>query len=220
MTLESWGEPGQLYLTRGDEVVTCRPLFTGDVLDDIEIPGVQAGGPGIVVAHPCSMRGKDAVLSERLLVAAVEPADPTPAARWETGFFDRMPLPELRGESSFDVAWLDRIGRALSTSAVGAVRLACLSQFGVNLLQQRLIYSLSRLDVPTTKLWEAFAHTYEEADLLEEWLEDGVPSADAVAFETWIRDGDPSRQSRLRDPQQRATVRADMRAELRGRRAN
>ena len=112
MTLESWGDPGQLYLTRGDEVVECRPLFTGDVFDDIEIPGVQSGGPGIVVAHPCSMRGKDAVLSDRLLVAAVEPADRTPADRWETGCFDRMPLPELRAPNSFDVAWLERIGRA------------------------------------------------------------------------------------------------------------
>ena len=66
--------------------------------------------------------------------------------------------------------------------------------------------------------WEAFGHTFEEADLLEDWT-DSLASAAvqpgdvAAAFETWIRADD--RQERLKDAQQRAPVRAEMRAELR-----
>ena len=35
------------------------------------IPGVQDGGMAVVVAHPCSMRGKDAQLEPKVLVASV-----------------------------------------------------------------------------------------------------------------------------------------------------
>ncbi len=57
MTLASYDDSGELYLTRGDEVKPNRPLFTGDVFLDVAVPGVQDGGLVIVVAHPCSLRG-------------------------------------------------------------------------------------------------------------------------------------------------------------------
>lgn len=41
----------------------------------------------------------------------------------------------------------------------------------VNVLQQRLVHNLTRLEVGTSKFWEAFSRTYEESDLLEEWTE-------------------------------------------------
>ena len=212
MTLETWAEPGHLYRARGDEVEPHRPMFTGDVVEDVAIPGVQDSGPAIIVAHPCAMRAGPS-LADRVLVAAVEPASAAPPKQWASGFFDRMPLPDL--PSGFHVAWLDRIGRATTTDLVGATRIACLSPVGVNLLQQRLVFHLTRFAVPTKQLWEAFGHTYEEADMLEEWLEDSADQAARTAtFEEWIRDGDPSRQSRLRDPQQRASVRAELRAAI------
>lgn len=222
MTLETWDDPGGLYQARGDEVVRHRPLFTGDVVDDISIPGVQEGGRGIVVAHPCSMRGRNAQLLETVLVGAVVPVEPIPAKGWRTGFYDRMPLPDLTGPGGdFCVARIEQIGRASAEHLLGSNRLACLSPFGLNLLQQRMIWNLTRFEVPTASLWEAFGHTYEEADLLEEWLEnldsDALPAAEA-AFEAWIRDGAPdSRQTRLLDPQQRASVRVELRKAIQAR---
>lgn len=215
MTLDTWTEPGHLYRARGDEVEPHRPLFTGDVFDDVAVPGVQDAGPAIVVAHPCAMRAGP-ILADRVLVAAVEPSAMTQPKQWTSGFFDRMPLPEL--PTGFHVAWLDRIGRAPTASLLGATRIACLSPVGVNLLQQRLVFHLTRFVVPTKQLWEAFGHTYEEADMLEEWLE-GVEEREeqTTTFEEWVRDGDPSRQSRLTDPQQRASVRAELRAAIKQR---
>lgn len=219
MSLDTWEVPDRLYLARGDEVSPYRPLFTGDVLDDVPIPGVQDNGPGIVVAHPCSMRGRDAQLVDRILIAAIAPHDAVPARRWTDGYLDRMPLPELRGpDAPFEVGWLDRVGRAERDRLMVATRIACLSTVGVNMLQQRLVCTLTRVEIPTAVFWEAFGHTFEEADLLEDWT-DTLASADvqpgdaAAAFETWIRAD--ARQARLKDPQQRAPVRAEMRAELR-----
>lgn len=213
--LETWAEPAQLYRARGNEVELHRPLFTGDVLEDVAIPGVQDTGRAIVVAHPCAMRAGP-TMADRVLVAAVEHAATAAPSQWTTGFFDRMPLPDL--PSGFHVAWLDRIGRASSADLVGATRIACLSPVGVNLLQQRLVFHLTRFAVPTRQLWDAFGHTYEEADMLEEWLEDVADQDEQTStFEAWVRDGDPSRQSRLKDPQQRASVRAELRTAIKQR---
>ena len=116
MTLDSWEVPGHLYLARADEVPHSRPLFTGDVFEDVPIPGVQESGGAIVLAHPCSIRGKNAKLLESILVGAVGAPDEVPPQKWESGYLDRMPLPELGGpDTSFAVAWLGRIGLASKT---------------------------------------------------------------------------------------------------------
>ena len=87
------------------------------------------------------------------------------------------------------------------------------------MLQQRLVCHLTRVEVPTSKFWEAFGHTYEEADLLEEWTEELAsslgPEGAAAEFDSWLRA--ERRQDRLRDPQQRASIRSDMRKEIRRR---
>jgi hypothetical protein len=98
-------------------------------------------------------------------------------------------------------------------------------QYGVNLLQQRLIWRLTRFEVPTHTLQGVSAHVYEEADLLEEWTDElcrrGVtPGQAAAEFEEFLRaDRDDGRtlQDRLRDPQSSASVRTACRAELRRR---
>lgn len=219
MSLDTWEVPDRLYLARGDEISPYRPLFTGDVLDDLPIPGVQDNGPGIVFAHPCSMRGRDAQLVDRVLMAAVATHDAVPARRWTDGYLDRLPLPELRGpDAPFEVGWPDRVGRAERDRVLAASRIACLSTVGVNMLQQRLVCTLTRVEIPTAVFWEAFGHTFEEADLLEDWTEALAsaalhPGDAAAAFETWIRAN--ARQERLKDAQQPALIRAEMRAELR-----
>jgi hypothetical protein len=95
--------------------------------------------------------------------------------------------------------------------------------YGVNLLQQRLVWHLTRFEVPTFRLQEAFAHTYEEADILEEWsdilCEAGWVVADAAArFEQFVRTAGRSGrplQGDLRDAQLRSAVRTTCRTEAR-----
>jgi len=138
---------------------------------------------------------------------------------WTGGYFGLMPLPDLLGDDVLYIARLDEMGRA-DTDALGeATRIACLSPFGVNLLQQRLIFRLTRHEVPTYLLQEASAHVFEEADLLEEWSETvcgAGASLDeaAAAFDAFLREdrgGGKTRQSDLRDPQRRSVVRSESR---------
>ncbi len=221
MSLETFEKPGDLYLARGDDVNPLRPLFTGDVIADVAIPGVQDGGMAVVVAHPCSMRGKDAQLEPRVLVASVADHGKIGPAAWSRGNFGLMPLPDLLEVGKPWVARLDDIGKAVTADIMAGVRVACLSPFGVNLLQQRFIFRLTRHEVPTYLLQEVSAHVFEEADLLEEWSDTvcavGMSQEQAAAtFEVFIRGdrgGGNTPQGDLRDPQRRSSVRTACRAE-------
>lgn len=222
MALETYDDPSDLYLARGPEVNEHRPLFTGDVLGNVAVPDVQDTGMAMIIAHPCSMRGPEAKLNDVVLVAAAEPHSPVGPGAWTKGYFDTMPLPDLT-PSGMHVARFSQLGTARSADLSTPSRLACLSVYGVNLLQQRLIWYLTRFEVPTFRLQEAFAHTYEEADILEEWTgilcEAGWATEDAAArFEAYIRattGSGSSLQQDLRDPQRRPAVRLACRAEAR-----
>jgi len=221
LSLETYEAPDDLYLARGGEVNPLRPLCTGDVVADLAIPGVQDGGMAAIVAHPCSMRGRDARLEPRVLAAAVAGSGKIGRTAWVTGNVGLMPLPGLLEAGQLWVARLDDIGKALTADILAGVRIACLSPFGVNLLQQRFIFRLTRHEVPTYLLQEVSAHVFEEADLLEEWSDTvcaaGASQEQAAAsFEAFVRadyGGGKTLQSDLRDPQRRSTVRSACRAE-------
>ncbi|MGH9044180.1 MAG: hypothetical protein ACRDVP_04985 [Acidimicrobiales bacterium] len=220
MSLETYSAANDLHLARGPDVNVNRPLFTGDVVANVSIPGVQDRGMAIVIAHPCSIRGPHAQLTTTVLAAAVREHDTIGPEAWTKGYFGLTPLPDVAG-AGMHVGHLDGIGRAPTEDVVQSNRVACLSVLGVNLLQQRLIWHLTRLEVPTFRLQEAFVHTYEEADLLEEWIdtraEAGVDDATAK-FEEFIRaprDTGRNLQDDSRDPQRRSAVRGAFRAEAR-----
>ncbi len=222
MSLETYAVAADLYLARGQDVNSSRSAFTGDVFAGVPIPGVQDDGMAIIVAHPCTMRGPEARMRERVLVAAVSEHHIVPREVWRKGFYGLMPLPGLIN-ANLHVGCFDDLGKALSADLTTDKRVACLSEYGVNLLQQRLIWHLTRLEVETFRIQEAFAHTFEEADLLEEWTEtllgSGVSPADAAAsFEAFIRvDHGNGRtlQDDLRDVQRRSAVRVACRNEAR-----
>lgn len=97
MNLDTYDSPDDLYLARGGEVNPNRPIFTGDVLRNVPIPGVQDEGMALVLAHPCSFRVDQGQLADRLLVARVKPMTKQGAKVWTSGFLDRMPLTDLDG---------------------------------------------------------------------------------------------------------------------------
>jgi len=220
VTLETYQDTAELYLARRSEVNASRPLFTGDVLLDIAIPGIQKSGMAVVVAHPCSMRGKGGQINDRVMLAAVTPHDTLRPSVWASGYFDRAPMPDLEGKPGCFVVYLDNIGKTRAELINKSERIACLTQFGVNLLQQRLIHHLTRLEVPTWQLQQAFSHTYEEADLMEDWndifMEGGVSVFEATTcFEAFFRaerDGQ-SLQKSFQDAQRRSYVRTACRNE-------
>jgi hypothetical protein len=225
MALEQFGDSEDLYRARGADVLETRPLFTGDVFSDVTIPGIDGNNIAIIVGHPCTIRGARGLPAERISVAVVRPHQAAPPHRWSVGFFDRMPLPELQGDEFYAAHFIDSAPVASATLDPGK-RVACLTEFGVNLLQQRMIWHLTRLEVPTARLHEAFSHTFEEADLLEEWLETfdlaSTSLEEATAqFDDFIRtkagDGEATFQDWLREPQRRSSVRNRMRAQRKAR---
>ena len=218
MSLEPAADASRLYLAVGADVNKHRPLFTGDVFRDIKIPGVGRS-PAILIGHPCSIRGRKGRLTDRMPVASVQPHELIPAERWSSGYFNRMPLAGLPLREQFHAARLDLFGLACTDALFATERIACLSHPGINQLQQRLVYHQTRLALPTGQFHHAFEHTYEEADLLEEWnteLSD-IEDEPVASFEGWIREGSPTRQHRLEDSQERAPIRREMRERIRKR---
>ncbi|MCY3953250.1 MAG: hypothetical protein OXG69_12020 [bacterium] len=210
-----------LYLAAAlHEVEASRPVLTGDVFEDVVIPGVAGSGLRIVLTHPCSMRSDGVSLARRLLMARVVAGRAIPLKEWKTGHFKVMPLPLLLG-AQYSARFED-MGMVESKIVRDAKRLACPAPYGINLLQQQFVWSLTRFMVPTHRLGEASEAVFEEVDLCTEWVSEacsaGCDSAGAErAFHEWIRSTDESgmrRQDLLREPQRRAGIRQEMRRRI------
>jgi len=210
-----------LYLaaTR-DEVETSRPVLTGDVFEDVAIPSIDGTGLGIVLTHPCSMRTDGVTLATRLLMARVSASGEIPLEQWKTGHFKVMPLPLLM--SGHFSALFDEMGMVESAILRATSRVACLTPYGINLLQQRFVWHLTRFLAPTHRLGEVSEAVFEEVDLCTEWVSEATsagddPTAAEQAFHQWIRSSDESgsrRQNLLREPQRRPGLRQEMRRRI------
>jgi hypothetical protein len=164
--LETPDDPEAIYLARGDEVGTHRPTFTGDIYR------TDAGHIVMVLQHPCALRrGVD--LHPRILVAPVAPvAHGRLPSKW-AGSYKIMPLPKLADNKDYSASFVD-LELLESATISGIVRIAVLSQLGVNLLMQRWTFHNTRLEVPAYRYSESTIGPFDEADLIEEWVDERV----------------------------------------------
>lgn len=168
----------ELYIARGNPVEPWRPIMQGDVFRSVQVPGLDdvAALEGhelvMVLAHPCTMRA-GAQLQSRIQAVPVTPHQFVEPDRWPVGHFRHLPLPELvPGEApGHHAACLGFFGMVDSRELQLGRRVACLSEVGVLLLQQRFIFSLTRARVGLDTLGAAVSGVLEEAELLEEWNE-------------------------------------------------
>lgn len=221
--LESPASADELYLYRG-EVPRTRPMFQGDVFDDMDIPGFEDGpGLAMVITHACTMRQGPA-LRDRLVVARVLPSPNAIALPW-TGNFRTMPLPALIPDAA-PGHWalnFEDLGSVRSKDLGLTKRVACLDDRGVVLLQQRHAHHLTRYVVETQVLYEQSANVLAEAELLEAWLSaatddtgegyDERAAQEGPAFDVFVG---PLRED-LKDPSRRASVRRTVHQEIRRR---
>lgn len=224
-TMETPEDPADLYRACGDEIVTARPVLTGDVFNEVKIidtDGTTHHKMVMVLDHPCSLRTDGVNLMPRLTVAEVRSRQP---GKWE-GCFNRFflpaPFPGADGPKQPSAAFFDACYHISPEQLQAGTRLACLSNFGLNLLLQRRVHHFSRVVVPTFEFQNANEGVYEEADLIEEWCLDreldGLKPLDAAAEAvSWLREEEDGarRQDLLKDSQRRSTVRRQARAHVR-----
>jgi hypothetical protein len=217
----------ELYLARGDEVEPYRPVLTGDVFSEITIPGV--GVPhelGMVISHPCNMRVGDRLRDNIQMLPIVEYQD-VPLDHWVTGSHARVfLLPESQLLERPCAARFDETGMVPSRELTPGRRRICLSERGILLLLQRLVFSLCRADIPIEQFERAIAHVLAEAELLEEWNERLVPAhgadveaalaAEATAFDEFMRtvEGETELRTQLRESHRVPNVRRLVRQEI------
>jgi hypothetical protein len=165
-----------LYRARGDEVLSHRPVFTGDVFERIPVQslGETKTKTVIVLQHPCALRSNGIDLHPRMLVAELRSHKVIPVEDW-TGHVGKMPLPELiptvESGRRRQAAFFDEPYLVSPDDLAVDRRIACLSQTGVNLLLQRWVHHNSRVVVPTVTYQEVSSPAYEEAGMAHqgEW---------------------------------------------------
>jgi len=218
-------DPEGLYRACGEDIVAARPTLTGDVFSGVELidtDGATQQKTVMILDHPCSLRTDGVNLLPRLTVAEVRHRQP---GKWEgcyNRFFLPAPFPEAEGPKQPSAAFFDACYHVSPEQLDAGTRVACLSDFGLNLLLQRRVHHFSRVVVPTFEFQNANGAVYDEADLVEEWCidreDDGLKPLEAAAeCVSWLREEEDGvrRQTLLRDVQRRSTLRRQMRAHLR-----
>ncbi|MEU2995830.1 hypothetical protein [Streptomyces sp. NPDC001758] len=224
-------DPADLYRAFGDDVNPARPVLTGDVFEAVEVTnldGTSTPRTVMLLDHPCSLRGEDGLnLAPRLVTAEVRP---TTQGSWRQGNYNRMflppPFPLADGKANPCAAFFDSSYHVTPEQLAAGRRIACLSTVGINIMLQRRVKHFSRVTVPTMDFLDANLGVFEEADLIEDWCllreDDDVKTDEAVAeCVAWLREdiGGRRRQDLLKDPQQRSTVRQQLRERRRELRA-
>jgi hypothetical protein len=218
-----------LWLAVGD-VPVARPLMQGDIVLDLPLGVDGSPAPGMVLTHPCSMRA-GRKLRQLQTVGQVVAMD-IPDERWPDGYFDYMPLPDIglpdMPSSAVDFRLVAAVPTPLLTSHR---RFACLSETGVQLLQQRLAHHLTRVVVDLPILAEHSASVLLEAELQEEWgqaalAQAGDESAIEIlrgaedAFHDLLDSGNRRLRVMLADARTRPQATREIRQALRGRRTD
>jgi hypothetical protein len=150
----------------------------GDIFSGITIPGVGIEHThAMVIAHPCVMRS-GAHLHERIEMIPVVKSQKLRLDKWADGHYRLCPLPSLKPATPKDAdyaARFDQRGMVESRLLTPDARIACLSEKGVLLLQQREVHNRCRFVVPLDKLEEASVPVLLEVELGEDWNEQIVP---------------------------------------------
>jgi hypothetical protein len=135
-----------------------------------------------------------------------------------------MPLPQMRSQSddSSRAVHLLELTAVPSERLDRAQRILALKDRGIHVLQQRLVYSLTRVEVGLEKLHEQTAHVLLEAELEEEWVDelatDAEPDRLTAELEAFTQLMDEGHRDALKDPTRRSDTVRLVRAEIRQRR--
>ncbi|MFH8436570.1 hypothetical protein ACH4A3_15285 [Streptomyces sp. NPDC018007] len=221
--LDSPESVDELYASWGEDPSFARPLMQGDVFFDVTLPGISDEPQRAqIVMHPCNMR-RGANLVPRVTMAPV--ADYSMLATDWQKRFRIMPLPEISGAGSSNaMADLLQFTSVASNQLSPSKRVATLSDAGVLLLQQRLVFTQTRILLSLDRLHEQMSPTFTELELQEDWVEEALAAADdsqkqevlgqaAKDFQSWLDEDNRSRRVRLQNVREHSRIRREARAE-------
>lgn len=200
----------ELYDYRGPEPVPLwSPYHQGDVFRDVELPGLPPIDDArerlaMLFLHPCTMRDGPGI-REFVTVVRVKQKSArkivSDSAYWEKRY-KVMPLPDLLadGHSTHEADFLE-LATVASAALPRAQRVAQLSAHGRLLMQQRLVFHLTRHAPSLDVLAEATAHVETEAQGQADWVEAGLRHSTTpqdpsevdrleVEFQAFLGDGD------------------------------
>jgi len=225
--LDSLDDAEQLYGERG-EVSLFLPLMQGDVFRTVEVP-VLGDQPQIVqvVMHPCSMRN-GADLNPVITVAPVVLRRERVSDKFWRSSSRYMPLPELLGTDEDYAGRLPDLTAVSKDSLLRSDRIATLSQLGVVLLQQRMVFSLTRCRVEPSEIEAELRPIFCELEMQADWVEraldvDHEPDAMTVvveaerSFQDWLDADNRARRKRLQRVTEHASLRREATIESRDR---
>lgn len=159
-----------------DGVPFWLPYSQGDVFDQVVMPGIENNEPGLAMLfmHPCTMR-EGARLREAVTAVRVRFHQDRvlPRAGTWANRNKLMPLPDLLGSGdSTHVADFMLIGTIPSASLDRTRRVSQLSADGRLILQQRLIFHLTR-HAPSMDVLRQASHGLElELQSQTDWMEE------------------------------------------------
>lgn len=213
----------RLYASWGEAPSQARPLMQGDVFSGVTLPGLSPEPQTAqIVMHPCNMR-MGITLRPRITMIPVNQYSMQPSD-WRRRF-RIMPLPELLGpgEPNFMADMTDFVSVA-SGDLQPEMRVASLSNEGVLLLQQRLVFTQTRLLLDLDRFHEQMAPTFTELELQEEWAEEalaatsqdatevaGVVDAAAKQYQDWLDEDDQARRRALQQVREHSRIRREAR---------
>lgn len=206
-----------LYETFGAENSdSLRPIFQGDVFTGITLAGYEGNDHDTVmlVGHPCSLR-EGAPLRKRLQAVAVRSHPSVAPAEWRTGHKQVFPLPALDGAKA-KAGNLREIGVVTRDQVQAASRVATLSDRGVLLLQQRMVWTLARTVVWLDTFEEFNAPQLIERELLEDWNEQLCEKCSPADLDAALADvAQQFEDYMLEDNRRKLLDQSDRRAEVR-----
>jgi hypothetical protein len=207
----------ELYDYRGKPGVGAEapplwlPYHQGDVFSEVDISGIDNPDRlAMLFLHPCTMR-RGATLIRDVTVIAVTMYSKKRVVdepdHWARRF-SVMPLPDLTGTGKqTHTADFLKIGTIASTALLRSQRVSSLSQLGRGIMQQRIIYHLTRFAPTLDELDQATRAVELEIEAQADWVQaaclhhqagtDEVITAAEAAFDAFLSEDEGSRRRGL-----------------------
>lgn len=146
-----------------------RPVFTGDVFENVAVIGEDAPVSVMILQHPCSLLDKNNELREVLLTARLVEHPEVAPSGWG-GNYDIMPIVVHESDPlKHEAVALDQLALVRSADLALRNRVACMEIDGITRLLQRWTNVNTRVVVPSWRFEQVIDAQFAEAEGMESW---------------------------------------------------